>query len=295
MRAVVSVVGLGAMGVPMATRLAQTCDVVGFDVDPGRRALLEAQGVAIAATAAGASEAASLVVVAVRTLEQADACLLGSGGGAETLRPGSVVILTSTVGASGVRGLAERLGARGLRLLDAPVSGGPVRAGSGELLALLGGPDDVIDAARPVLDALVSSCVVVGPRVGDGQSMKIVNQLLCGVHIAAAAEALVLARGLGIAPEAAVEALGAGAAASFMFGDRGPRIAQQLAGAEPEVRSRLDIFVKDLGLVAEAAEHAGLQLPVAGAAEALFRLGEARGLAARDDSGVSLVVADQPA
>jgi 3-hydroxyisobutyrate dehydrogenase len=125
--------------------------------------------------------------------------------------------------------------------------------------------------------------------------MKIVNQLLCGVHIAAAAEALVLARGLGIAPEAAVEALGAGAAASFMFGDRGPRIAQQLAGADPEVHSRLDIFVKDLGLVAEAAEHAGLELPVAGAAEALFRRGEAHGLAARDDSGVSLVVADQPA
>ena len=119
--------------------------------------------------------------------------------------------------------------------------------------------------------------------------MKIVNQLLCGVHIAAAAEALVLARGLGIDPAAALEALGAGAAASFMLGDRGPRIAQQLVGESPEVRSRLDIFVKDLGLVAEAAERAGLTLPVAGAAEQLFRLGETRGLAGLDDSGVSLV------
>ena len=280
---------------PMATRLAASCGVVGFDVDAGRRALLEAEGIATAATAAGAAAGASSVVVAVRTLEQAERCLLGADGVAGALPPGGVVILTSTVGASGARSLAERLDAHGLRLLDAPVSGGPTRAGSGDLLALVSGPADLIDAARPVLDALVSTCVVVGPAVGDGQSMKIVNQLLCGVHIAAAAEALVLARGLGIAPDAALEALGAGAAASFMLGDRGPRIAQQLLGEEPEVRSRLDIFVKDLGLVAEAAERAGLTLPVAGAAEGLFRLGEAQGLAGLDDSGVSLVVAGQPA
>ncbi len=292
---VVAVIGLGAMGVPMAARLAETCEVVGVDVDAGRRGLLDAQGVATAATAAAASERASVVVVAVRTLEQAESCLLGPEGVAGVLPPGGVVVLTSTVGASGARALAEGLGAHGLRLLDAPVSGGPGRAGSGDLLALLGGAGEVIDAARPVLDALASTCVVVGPAVGDGQSMKIVNQLLCGVHIAAAAEALVLAQGLGLEPEAALEALGAGAAASFMLGDRGPRIAQQLGGEEPEVRSRLDIFVKDLGLVAEAAERAGLTLPVAGAAEGLFQLGEARGLAGLDDSVVSLVVAGQPA
>ena len=231
----------------------------------------------------------------MRTLEQAESCLLGPDGVAGVLPPGGVVVLTSTVGANGARALADGLGVHGLRLLDAPVSGGPVRAGSGDLLALIGGAGDVIDAARPVLDALASTCVVVGPAVGDGQSMKIVNQLLCGVHIAAAAEALVLAQGLGIEPEAALEALGAGAAASFMLGDRGPRIAQQLCGEEPEVRSRLDIFVKDLGLVAEAAERAGLTLPVAGAAEGLFRLGQARGLAGLDDSVVSLVVSGQPA
>jgi 3-hydroxyisobutyrate dehydrogenase len=294
-RPAVAVVGLGAMGVPMAARLAATCDVVGVDVDAARRALLDDEGIATAPTVAAAGARASLVVVAVRTLAQAESCLLGEDGAADALPPGAVVVLTSTVGASGARSLAERLAARGLRLLDVPVSGGPVRAGSGDLLALVGGPPELIDAARPVLDALVSTCVVVGPAVGDGQSMKIVNQLLCGVHIAAAAEALVLARGLGIEPEAALQALGAGAAASFMLGDRGPRIAQQLVGEEPEVSSRLDIFVKDLGLVAEAAELAGLTLPVAGAAEQLFRLGEARGLAGLDDSGVSLVVAGQPA
>ena len=99
----------------------------------------------------------------MRTLGQAESCLLGADGVADTAPPGAVVLLTSTVGASGARALAERLDARGLRLLDAPVSGGPVRAGSGDLLALLGGPSELIDAARPVLDALVSTCVVVGP------------------------------------------------------------------------------------------------------------------------------------
>jgi 3-hydroxyisobutyrate dehydrogenase len=121
--------------------------------------------------------------------------------------------------------------------------------------------------------------------------MKTVNQLLCGVHIAAGAEALALARALGLDPAAALETLGAGAAESFMLGDRGPRMLQAYDDGGAEVRSRLDIFVKDMGIVTGAAKAVHLATPVAAAAEQLFLLGEARGLAASDDSAVITVVA----
>jgi 3-hydroxyisobutyrate dehydrogenase len=124
--------------------------------------------------------------------------------------------------------------------------------------------------------------------------MKTVNQLLCGVHIAAAAEALALAQGLGINPAAALEALGAGAASSFMLSNRGPRIVQALAGEEPEVLSREDIFVKDMGIVTDAGRTAHVALPLAAAAEQLYQLGAAAGLAARDDSTIATILRTAP-
>ena len=121
--------------------------------------------------------------------------------------------------------------------------------------------------------------------------MKTVNQLLCGVHIAAAAEALALARALGLDPAAALETLGAGAAASFMLGDRGPRMLQAYDEGGAEVRSRLDIFVKDMGIVTTAARGVGVSTPLAAAAEQVYLMGQAYGLAGRDDSSVITVLA----
>jgi 3-hydroxyisobutyrate dehydrogenase len=144
---------------------------------------------------------------------------------------------------------------------------------------------------RPLLDVLAHSAPVVGPQPGDGQRMKLVNQLLCGVHIAAAAEALTLARALGLDPAAALETLGAGAAGSFMLADRGPRVAAALAGQEPEVRSRADIFVKDMGIVLDAGTAAGVALPVAGAAHQLYLLAQAAGRGADDDSAIATLLA----
>ena len=133
---------------------------------------------------------------------------------------------------------------------------------------------------------MASTLVRVGERAGDGQSMKTVNQLLCGVHIAAAAEALALAGALGLDQAKALETLMAGAAASFMLGDRGPRALQAFDEGGAEVRSRLDIFVKDMGIVAAAARDVHVATPVAGAAQHLFLMGEAAGLGAGDDSSI---------
>jgi 3-hydroxyisobutyrate dehydrogenase len=152
-------------------------------------------------------------------------------------------------------------------LLDLPVSGGPLRAGRGDLLALVSGDAAAIEIVRPVLERMASTVVAVGERAGDGQAMKTVNQLLCGVHIAAAAGALALAQGLGNDPQSALDALSAGAAASFMLSNRGPRIVQALQGDDPDVLSRVDIFVKDMGIVTDAGRATHVALPVAAATE----------------------------
>ena len=287
-----AVIGLGAMGMPMARRLAGELAVSVYDIAADRRAAIAAsEGARDAASPAEAARDADVVVLAVRDQVQVQGALFGANGAAEALRPGAVVILTSTVGPEAARSTAARLAEHGVMIVDAPVSGGPVRAGNGDLLIVVGAEDAALKTARPVLDLLSSTLTVVGPRPGDGQAMKAVNQLLAGVHIAAAAEAIALARGLGLDPGTVVESLKHGAAGSFMFADRGPRMVQTYEdGAEVEVRSRLDIFVKDMGIVTGIARDAHVPVPLAAAAEQLYLLGERAGLAARDDSSVVTVL-----
>ena len=296
MTTTVAVLGLGAMGLPMAENLSRGFTVRGFDITAARLSLAEQAGITPAASAADAVAGADVVLVAVRDQAQLETLLFGRDGIAAHMAPGAVVLLTSTVGGAGVRAVAARLAEAGLGLVDAPVSGGPVRAGEGDLLVVVGADDDAWAAAEDVLGAMASTLVRVGDAPGDGQAMKTVNQLLCGVHIAAAGEALALARALGLNTETALEALMAGAASSFMLGDRGPRMLQAYGpgGADDvEVRSALSIFVKDMGIVTAAAKGAGLSTPVAAAAEQLYLQGAARGLGACDDSSVITVVAPE--
>ncbi|WP_315637803.1 MULTISPECIES: NAD(P)-dependent oxidoreductase [Microbacterium] len=293
MTSTVAVIGLGAMGLPMATRLAERFAVRGFDIAAERIALAAEAGVTPASSAADAVDGADAVLVAVRTGAQLEALLFGEDGLAPHLAEGAVVILTSTVGTDGIDAIATQLAAHGAQLVDAPLSGGPVRAGEGDLLIVVGATPSALETARPVLDQLASTLSIVGDMPGDGQALKTVNQLLCGVHIAAAAEALALADALGLDRARTLDALTAGAANSFMLGNRGPRALQAYDEDGAEVLSRLDIFVKDLGIVGDAARRAHLSTPVAAAAEQLFLLGEAQGLGALDDSAVIRVVAPE--
>jgi 3-hydroxyisobutyrate dehydrogenase len=310
----VGVIGLGSMGAAMAARLAQSWPVIGFDVSPDR--LAECAGWITAATSpAEVAAQAAVVVVSVRDGAQLDQVV---DAVEPALVPGSVLVVTSTVGAPAVQAAAARLATRGNHVIDAPVSGGPVRAGRGDLLILVGAgsgrgtpraggpvtdatpttggtptaggtPDPGLVRARPVLDALASTVVVAGP-VGAGQDFKTVNQLLCGVHTAAAAEALALAHRLGLDLDQVIDVLGRGAAASFMFSDRGPRIADQLRGAPPALISRLDIIDKDMGIVSALTRTHHVATPVAAAAEQLYRLAMAHDWAAEDDSVVATLL-----
>ncbi|WP_168582297.1 NAD(P)-dependent oxidoreductase [Gephyromycinifex aptenodytis] len=290
MNTTIAVLGLGAMGLPMAEHLSNTFDVRGYDPSPERRALFSP----CAANPREAATGADIVLFAVRNAAQLEDALWGPQGVAEVLTAGSAVLLTSTVGIAAVTDVAARLTSAGIGLIDAPVSGGPARAGSGDLLVTVGAHDDVYERALPVLEAMSATLVRVGGEPGAGQAMKTVNQLLCGVHIAAAAEALALARALGLDTEQALRALGAGAAQSFMLDDRGPRVLQAYDEPGAPVKSRLDIFVKDMGIVDDAARTAGLATPVAAAAHQLYLLGQAAGLGACDDSSVIRVLAPHP-
>ena len=291
-RATVAVLGLGAMGLPMATRLAGRFAVTGYDSMGASRERAEKAGLPCAATATDAVTDAGIVLLAVRDAAQVEDVLFGDDGVAAALMTGATVVMTSTVGMDAVASWAERLGDLGVALVDAPLSGGPVRAGEGDLLIVVGADPSALDTVRPVLERLASTLTVVGNKAGDGQAMKTVNQLLCGVHIAAAAEALALADALGLDQPLVLAALETGAASSFMLSNRGPRMVQGYDDPA-DVLSRLDIFVKDLGIVGKAARTAGLAAPVAAAAEQLFLLGQTQGLGTADDSSVIKVVAPQ--
>ncbi len=274
--------GLGAMGGPMAAGLARSGHQVhGYDIVPERAAALARDGVRPAASIAGAVAAADLAAVMVATPDQLEHALFGPDGAAAALPAGRIVLIMATVGPAAVAAAAGRLAGRGITVVDAPVSGGVTRAAAGDLLIRVSGPARAVDQVQPVLDALARSAPLVGPAAGDGQRMKLVNQLLCGVHIAAAAEALAFAEALGLRPADCWQVLRDGAAASFMFEDRGARM---VSGEFGQVRSALDIFVKDMGLVAAAAGQSGAATPLAATAAGLYATGHDRGLGQLDDA-----------
>lgn len=281
--------GLGAMGAPMAARLVHADHrVVGYDVDAARLAEAAYVGVEAAKTAAQAARGAEVLAVMVATPEQVQECLFDSGA-VDEVAPGTHVVLMATVGPDPVAVWGKALSARGIHLVDAPVSGGVARAALGKLVVMAGGPPGAVEYVRPLL-SMMGEVAVVGTNLGDGQRVKLVNQLLCGVHIAVAAEALAFAEALGLDARACWEVVRHGAAGSFMLDDRGARMLQ---GSSSEVRSALDIFVKDMGLVVKAADDREFSSPLARLAERIYLAGSSAGLGRSDDSAIIEVIRDR--
>jgi 3-hydroxyisobutyrate dehydrogenase len=275
-------VGLGSMGQPMAQQLlAKGFAVRGYDPRSEAVAALVQAGGEGAASAADAAAGADMLVLMVVNMAQAKSVLFEAGALA-VLAPSGTVILCATCAPSAVEELASRVAGQGRRFVDAPVSGGPTGARSGTLTIMAAAPSDVFSHAEPVLRAMGEKLFHVGETPGQGAAVKTVNQLLCGVHIAAAAEALALAQKAGVDPGLCLKILGGSAAASWMLNNRGPRMLE----AEPEVVSAVDIFVKDLGLVLDTGRASKAALPLAAAAHQLFLAASANGLGAKDDSQV---------
>ena len=262
----IAFVGLGAMGLPMAENLVkQQLRVTGFDMRPDAVAKLVAAGGHGAPSAAAAAKDADALIVMVVNADQAETVLFGSGALA-ALAPGATVIVMATCAPSRIASIAERVAATGRSFVDAPVSGGVVGATNATLTIMAAAPKAVFERAKPLLVAMGSNLYHLGETPGQGAAMKTVNQLLAGVHIAAAAEGMALAEREGIDPALALEILSGSAASSWMLKNRGPR----MVADDGQVTSAVDIFVKDLGLVLDAGRAAKMGLPLSAAAHQLF-------------------------
>lgn len=278
----IAFIGLGAMGAPMAENLVKRqFRVTGFDMRASAREALVAAGGHAAESAAAAAAGAEAMVLMVVNAAQARAVLFEAGGLA-ALAPGAVVILMATCPPGEVEAIAAEVVKSGRRFVDAPVSGGVVGARAATLSIMVGAPDETLALARPMLEALGDKVFHVGQKPGQGATVKTVNQLLCGVHIAVAAEALSLAEKAGIDGRLLFEIMGGSAASSWMLRDRGPRMHE----AEPAVTSAVDIFVKDLSIVLDAGRAARTALPLAAAAHQMFLATSGLGHGGRDDSQV---------
>jgi 3-hydroxyisobutyrate dehydrogenase len=278
----VGFIGLGAMGLPMARNLAaRGFSVRGFDM---RRTAIEAlaqAGGMRAASAVEASVGADVLVLMVVNAAQAETILFTDGALA-ALPENSIVVLMATCPPGAVERIAARVLEAKRRFVDAPVSGGVVGAESATLTIMAAAPQATVEAAQPVLDALGDKVFHVGERPGQGAMVKTVNQLLCGVHIVVAAEALSLAAKVGVDLAVMLNILSGSSASSWMLKNRGPRMLQ----AEPEVTSAVDIFVKDLGIVLETGRDVKAALPLAALAHQMFLAVSGQGGGNDDDSQV---------
>jgi len=275
-------VGLGAMGAPMALNLVKVGHAVqGFDLRGDAVRALAAAGGQAAASTADAARDADLLWLMVVSGEQAESVLF-DGGAAQALPQGAIVVAGCTQAPALARRTADRLAAIGLSMLDAPVSGGIKGATAGTLTLMVSGEAAVIERARPVLGAVGQRIFDVGREAGLGSTAKMINQLLCGVHIAAAAEAMHVAERAGVSLATMHEIISVSAGNSWMFGDRVPRMMQD----EPPVTSAVDIFVKDLGIVLDQGKQMRQGLPLASAAMQMFLAASGLGHGAADDSQV---------
>ncbi|MEX1021498.1 MAG: L-threonate dehydrogenase [Litorilinea sp.] len=283
---VVGFVGLGAMGMGMALSLLQAgYSVQGYDINDAARARFAQAGGQAVDTLPAVARGAEIVVLMVLNAEQIDQILFGDdkmAGMVGALAPASLVIVSSTVKPTYVETLAARLAAHQIDLLDAPVSGGTSGANDGTLSIMVAGAPASIQRADPLLQAMGKNIYIMGERPGMGSTMKMVNQVLAGVQIAAAAEALALGARAGLDPNRVYEVICNSAGASWMFENRVPHILAD----DYRPHSAVEIWLKDLGLVVDTGKELHLPTPLAAAAQQLFIMAAAAGHTRLDDAAV---------
>jgi L-threonate 2-dehydrogenase len=289
----VTVVGIGAMGGGMARALLEsdaTTQVVGFDRStPLVHAFYEEAKVlgkapcAPPSTMAEAIRDTQVVLLVMVNESQCESVCFGPDDGrlASLLPAGTCVILSSTVTATWAKKARDLFYAKGILFVDSPISGGPVRARSGELTMMASGDDASLAYAKPLLDAMGKDVHIIKGGAGMGSTVKMVHQLLAGVHVATTAEALALAAKAGLDVQQMYEIVNGAAGASWMFQDRGKRM---ISEGEPPVMSALNIFVKDLDIVYSEAKTLQSPIPIAASALQQFISGMGLGLGAKDDS-----------
>ena len=274
----VGVIGLGLLGSAVAARLrAAGHAVVGYDVVPACVARLVAMGGTAAKSAADVARGADLVCTVLPSLASVEETILGAGGIAAAARPGQTIAQMSTISPTLTERLARETTARGLAFLDCPISGTSGMVAQGNGVFFVGGERALYDRWRPLLESILPRAVHVG-RPGQAMVLKLVANLLVALNSAAVAEALTLARRAGLEPQVVLDVLGTGAATSRMLEVRGPMMVR----GEFPAQMKLDLFMKDLHLIQEAAGVAGAALPLTDVAERLYAAAHAAGHGGED-------------
>ena len=282
-----AIIGLGSMGYGIASSILRAGhNSYGFDVAKQSVERFVTEGGSTGDIAeVGAS--ADTVVVVVLNAPQTESVLFGQNGVVKSMKSGACVISCATVPPEFAKDMAVRCAEAGVHYLDAPISGGSVKAAAGKLSVMASGTAEAFDAAKPALDAMAEKVFELGDSAGAGSAMKAVNQLLAGVHIATMAEALTFGMTQGVAPEKFVEVISQCAGTSWMLENRAPHIVE----GDYTPHSSVDIWPKDLGIVMDIAKSAKFSAPITAAALQQFVAASGSGYGQEDDAAVAKVYA----
>ena len=279
----IGLIGLGAMGRGMAASLRRAgYRVHVHDVRPDAMQAFVADGGVACASPREMAAHCEVIVSVVVNAAQTEEVLFGAQGAAGAMQAGHLFVMCSTVDPNVSIGLERRLAERGVLYLDAPISGGAAKAESGQMTMMTAGRPEAYAKAGGALEAMAAQVYKLGSSAGNGSKVKIINQLLAGVHIAAAAEAMALGLREGVDPAALYEVITHSAGNSWMFENR---MAHVLA-ADYTPLSAVDIFVKDLGLVLDTARATKFPLPLASTAHQMFMQASSAGFGREDDAAV---------
>ena len=283
----VGLIGLGAMGNGMAQSLRRAGhSPYVFDIRADVSAAFAKDGGTACKSLTELGGSCDVIVSVVVNAAQTESVLFGDNAGnsgcAATMKPGSVFVMCSTVDPNWSVALEAKLAAMNILYIDAPISGGAAKAASGQMTMMTAGKPEAYAIAEPLLNAMAAKVYKLGDSAGAGSKVKIINQLLAGVHIAAAAEAMALGLREGVDPNALYEVITNSAGNSWMFENR---MAHVLA-ADYTPLSAVDIFVKDLGIVLDMARATKFPLPLSSTAHQMFMQASTAGFAKEDDSAV---------
>jgi 3-hydroxyisobutyrate dehydrogenase len=283
-------IGIGSMGMAMALNLHRKgFPVCAHDIRSEAMQVASTAGITVCRSPAEMAQQTDLIIVVVVNASQIDQVLFGDAGVSQTTCPGKTVMLCSTIAPGDTLSIADRLTSLGMNVIDAPISGGPARAEAGTMSIMLAGADNVIALHQSVLDALSDKIFRLGPRIGDGAKYKLVNNLLAGINLVAAAEAIALGTKLGLDQQTLLALMSASSGQSMMLEDRMTRaLANDYAP-----RAHAHILTKDVALGVAMAGETGQQTPLATYALEIFKATLASGYDSLDDAAVLKILLEE--
>ena len=283
MRQSIGLIGPGAMGLGITQALVRGgFEVFVRDIDPARNALARASAATVCVSPAEVATCADIVITVVVDARQTDLVCFGPQGIADTLKPGGIIMLCSTVGPAYAGDLAERIGARGFAMVDAPISGGPARAAAGTMSMMISGPAAAVARCEPAHKAMSDKRYIISEKPGDGSRMKLINNLMAAINLVGAAEAFALGIKGGLDPKKIYEVMMGSSGQSFMGGDRMKRVIE----GDHTVTAAAPILTKDVGLALDLGQDLKFPLPLGSLAHQALLATVGMGFDAEDDAWV---------